>query len=135
MGRPELLDRSEFATMADRSANMELLDAEVESWTRAHNKKELFDIAQANGVICAPVQDVKDLVNDPHLAERGSLQTVNVPTLGDVKMPKTALRFKGVEPPKLLSSPALGQDNVAIYGELLGLDAQTVAQLQKDEAI
>ena len=135
MGRPELLDQSEFATMADRSANMELLDAEVESWTLAHTKKELFDIAQANGVICAPVQDVKDLVNDPHLAERGSLQTVNVPTLGDVKMPKTALRFKGVEPPKLLSSPALGQDNVAIYGELLGLDAQAVEQLQKDEAI
>ena len=73
MQRPELLDDPRFADMTFRATNMEAVDAVVEAWTRTLDKDEVFRIAQAHDVICAPVQDLHDVLDDPHLHARGML--------------------------------------------------------------
>ena len=55
--------------------------------------------------------------------------------LGEAVLPSTPLRFEGIVPPPLRMSRALGADNEAVYGELLGLSPQrsrAVARRRRD---
>ncbi len=135
MQRPELLDDPRFADMTARATNMDAVDTAVEQWTRGLDKDAVFRIAQAHDVICAPVQDLADVLDDPHLHARGMLSRVHHPSLGDVAMPSTPLRFEGVVPPAYRDSRELGADNERVYGELLGLSANEVARLRDTDAI
>lgn len=121
MGRPDLLERAEFADMAARAANMDALDAQVESWTAALPKDEVFRIAQAHDVICAPVQTLEEVANDPQLHARGTLEWVEHPTLGRIALCHSPLRFADSELPALTEVPYLGADNRDLYCGQFGL--------------
>jgi CoA:oxalate CoA-transferase len=135
MGRRELADDPRFATMAARAANMDAVDALVEAWTSTLAKADVFRIAQQHDVICAPVQDLTDVLNDPHLLARGMLVRCDHPVLGSTVLPTTPLRFEGIDPPPLRAARALGEDNEAVYAEFLGLSATDVARLRDAQVI
>jgi crotonobetainyl-CoA:carnitine CoA-transferase CaiB-like acyl-CoA transferase len=135
IGRPALSEDPRFADMASRARNMAAVDAAVEAWTSSLTRAEVFARAQAHDVICAPVHDLDDVLADPHLFARGALRRVQDATLGEIALPSTPLRFEGVEPPAAEPAPKLGQDNVRVYGELLGLTPDEVASLHTRGAI
>jgi len=121
--------------MATRSANMEATDAVVEEWTRTRTKEDVFRICQSHDVICAPVQSLDDVVNDPHLLERGALTEVSHPKYGTVTLPSSAIRFNDVEPPEVKLPRGVGADNDSVYGDLLSLSPEQIDELRETEAI
>jgi crotonobetainyl-CoA:carnitine CoA-transferase CaiB-like acyl-CoA transferase len=135
MGRPELAEDERFVDMQARATNMDAVDAAVEAWTSTLPKAEVVRLAQAHDVICAPVQDLHDVLDDPHLLARGMLTRIDHPTLGPVLFPNTPLRFEGLEPLALRPARALGADNEAVYGDMLGLSTADVAALRDAQAI
>ena len=135
MGRPELLEDPRFESMKERSRNMEATDEAVEAWTSTLPKDEVFRICQQHDVICAPVQSLDDVLNDPHLLERGALAKLAHERYGDVTLPSTALRFEDVEPPPVALPRHLGADNESIYGDLLGLSRSDMDELAEAGAI
>lgn len=135
MGQVQLAEDDRFATMSARAANMEAVDAAVSDWSREHTKAEIFAITQQHGVICAPVQDLDDVINDPHMAERGSLVKRPHPTLGEIAQPQTPLRFRDIDPPELQDVRALGEDTDRVLTDLLGLETDEISRLRSAEAI
>ena len=135
MGRSDLAEDERFGSMAARAENMEATDTLVETWTSTLPKAEVFRICQENDVICAPVQSLDDVINDPHLLKRGALQKVAHPRYGSMTLPSTALRFKDVEPPAVTLPRDVGADNELVYGEFLDLSPEDVAELREAEAI
>lgn len=135
MGRQDLADDPRFADMRTRARHMADTDAVVEAWTASLPKAEVFRICQQHDVVCAPVQSLADVLNDPHLLARGALVKLAHEGYGEVVLPSTALRFTDVEPPDVRLPRAAGADNEAVYGELLGLSAREVQALADDEAI
>ena len=135
MQRPELLQRPEFADMASRATNMDAVDAEVESWTRELSRDEIFRLLQRHNVICATVQSLEDVVNDPHMHQRGTLQWRSHPTLGQIVLFQTPLRFTGVEPPALTDVAELGAHTHTVLQELAGLDDAAIEALASADAI
>jgi formyl-CoA transferase len=135
MGRKDLEDDPRFIDMAARSANMEATDAVVEEWTQKRPKEDVFRICQTHDVICAPVQSLDDVVNDPHLLERRALSKVPHPKYGNVTLPTTALRFSDVEPPEVKLPRGVGADNDTVYSDLLNLGSEEIEELRKTEAI
>ena len=135
MGKPELNDDPRFATMADRCKNMESLDAVVSEWTSAHTKAQIFAAAQDHGVICAPVQDLQDVLNDEHLFARGTLERRAHETFGEIAQCHTPLRFRDIDPPDLTDPPGLGESTDSVLTELAGLDAAEVQRLRDAGAI
>ena len=85
----------------------------------------------AAGVPAGAVFDTLELMNDPSLAERGIMQTIEHPTTGKVKMPAWPVRFDGA-PPKVKPSPLLGQHIAEVLSGWLGMSAQEVEALGKD---
>lgn len=135
MGKPELAGDPRFTDRAMRAQNMEATDAVVEAWTSAHSKADVFQVCQKHRVPCAPVQSLADVLNDPHLLERGALARVAHEHYGEVSLPSTPLRFHDVDPPAVALPRNAGADNESVYGELLGLSAEDVASLQDVGAI
>jgi crotonobetainyl-CoA:carnitine CoA-transferase CaiB-like acyl-CoA transferase len=135
MQREDLKTDPRFETNASRCANMEALDAVVNDWTRQHPKAEIFTLAQRHGVICAPVQNLADVVDDEHMLARGSLRHRAHPEFGEIAQCQTPLRFRDIEPPELTNAPGLGAHTDTVLSELAGLDAKEIARLRDAEAI
>ena len=134
MDQPELGERPEFADMASRAAHIDEVDAVVETWTETRTRDEIFRIMQAGGVICASVQTLEEVVNDPHLHERGTLEWREHPGLGRIALCRTPLRYEGVTPPELTDVPALGADTQRVLRELGGYGEEDVEALRQAEA-
>jgi len=135
MGRDQLADDPRFTTHADRVKIMPEVDAIVEDWTSRHTKDEVFEAARAAHIPAAPVRHLEEVMNDPHLHQRGMLQRVDHPDLGPVVLPTTPLRLADAPVPPLRPSPRLGQHNDHVYGGMLGLSSERLAELRAAKVI
>jgi CoA:oxalate CoA-transferase len=135
MERDDLLDDARLKTLKSRVAHMDLVDEIVGAWTKDWEKQELFDTLIARHVPCAPVRDLEEVVNDPHMHARGALQRIDHPELGEITVPRSALRFEGSALTELTPSGRLGAENDRVYGEWLGLSAADIADLRKTGVI
>ena len=52
------------------------------AWTAGWDKQALFDALIARHVPCAPVRNLAEVVNDPHMHARGALERIEHPELG-----------------------------------------------------
>jgi crotonobetainyl-CoA:carnitine CoA-transferase CaiB-like acyl-CoA transferase len=121
MERPELKEDERFANASRRYRNQDNLDSEISSWTAELDMFEAFHALQTAGVPSGPVQNAADVLDDPHLSERGVWQEVTTertgkrlhlkPVLG--KMSKTPLAIRN-------APPTLGHDNAYVYKDVLG---------------
>jgi len=135
MNLGELAEDVRFIDMKARSSNMDELDELINEWTRGLTKDEIFKRTQQFGVICAPVQSLADVVNDPHMHERGTLHWVDNKMLGETVLMNTPLRFKNLQPPALEPVAELGHHTKEILSELLSLDFDEIEGLREREAI
>lgn len=135
IGRPDLVDDARYATLKARVERMGEVDALIDGFTRERTRDEAFAALMAAGITCAPVRDVGEVVNDPHLHERGALEWVDHPLYGRIPLPRSPLRFEGVPLPAIEPSGVAGRDNAEFYGERLGLGAAGVAELVRDQVI
>src|SRR6202158_3220389 len=76
IGRPDLADDPRFKERKERQNYMEELARIIEEWTGKHTKHEVMKILGGAGVPCGAVLDSVELLNDPHMRERGMVVTV-----------------------------------------------------------
>jgi formyl-CoA transferase len=134
MGRPSLADDERFRDARSRARNVEALTALIGEWTGNHTKHEVMKILGEAGVPCGKVLDSVELLNDPHLKERGMIVTVNHPVRGEFTMPGCPVRLED-SPVEVKAAPLLGQHNGEVYGELLGMTAGELERLKADGVV
>jgi len=135
MERPELADEERFATNAQRFRNLEALDRLMADWTRVQSRDDVVARLRAARVPCAAVRGVEEMMEDRHLHERGAIQRIDHPSLGEVVVPHSPLRFRGSDLAPLAPSADRGAHNGQVYGEWLGLDEADLAGLAADGVI
>jgi len=67
LGRPELAERPEFATEADRSKNRRELNAEIAAVTATRTAAEWVELLNAAGVPCGPIYTLDQVFADPQV--------------------------------------------------------------------
>lgn len=134
MGREDLKDDPRFADLKTRVAHMDVVDDLVSAWTAPQAKQPLFEHLMKHHVPCAPVRDLVEVVNDPHMHARGALKWIEHPELGRIVVQHSALRFDGVDLKELTPSARLGEHNAAVYGEL-GVSERELAELKREGVI
>ncbi len=135
MARQDLAADQRFASLKKRVAHVDEIDRVVAAWTQDFTKQDLFDLLQRHRVPCAPVRELKEVVNDPHMHERGALQWQDHPELGRIVVQHSALRFHGSDLRRLEPSHALGADADNILAEHAGRDPDDIAALRRDKVI
>src|SRR5262245_1408352 len=87
MGRPDLITDPRFKINQDRLTNVDALDEIVAAWVAERTRGECVERLVKAEVAVAPVADFMDLAEDPHLAARKTLVTLEDPELGRLRMP------------------------------------------------
>ena len=119
----------------ERRAKFIEIEAVIGEWTSTRSAKDLMAALQAVCVPAAILNDVADLMEDPHLVSRGYMQFLSRAFVGEQPHPSAPWRF-GDAPIRISSSaPTLGQHNQDILGGLLGLSNGQIASLSRDGII
>jgi CoA:oxalate CoA-transferase len=135
MERVDLQSDDRLGSLKGRVANMDEVDALVSAWTRRFGKEELFALLMRHRVPCAPVRELSEVTSDTHMRQRGTLQTIHHPTLGEIPLYAGPMRFEGSDEIEIEPSKALGADTDDILAELLGKSAVDISALRQMGAV
>jgi CoA:oxalate CoA-transferase len=135
MGRTDLLDDRRFVSNVARTRNMAATEALVTAWTLGLSRQEVVAAAKRYRIPAAPVRNAIEVMNDPHMHQRGMLERIDHPALGPIVVPNSPLRLHGAERVAPVPSPSLGQHNQEVYGDWLGLGTEGVTALRQAGAI
>jgi crotonobetainyl-CoA:carnitine CoA-transferase CaiB-like acyl-CoA transferase len=128
--RPELADDPDYVDPVRRQERADEVDGLVEQWVAARTLDEAMAVFEAAEVTAAPVYDAAQLRDDEHLQARGTFVTVDDPDLGPMTVQGPVAQLSGTPGRIDHLGRALGADNDAVYGDLLGVPADRLAALR-----
>jgi formyl-CoA transferase len=134
IGRSEMIEDERFKSRRSRGHHAEEVDAAITAWTSQRSKHEVMRMLGEAGVPCGKVLDSVELLNDPHLRERGMVVTIQHPVRGEFTMPGCPVKLQD-SPVEVRSAPLLGQHNAEVFGEYLGFDAAEIERLKQEGVI
>ena len=127
--------RSEYKTTDGRLADVAALDDALARWTESQPRDALVARLRSAGIASSPVLSIQELWQDPHFAARGVKQPVEVPFYGSEDLFRGPWRFSDFSPQVTACGPTLGQHNDKVFGELLGLSGEEIAELKQSGVI
>ncbi len=130
----EWIDDDRFATFKDRIEHREELDARLDTIFAELTTDEWIDHLREFDVPCSPVNDVEDVVNDPHIQARDMIAEMEHPEHGTLKSPANPVNFSSLETTHERAPPNLGQHSAEVLGEL-GYSDDEIESLEDDEVI
>ncbi|MFF8446343.1 CaiB/BaiF CoA transferase family protein [Streptomyces leeuwenhoekii] len=134
VGRPELIDEPWFATGAGRARHADLLDEAVGGWIARHTRADVLAAFERAEAAVAPVQDVRDVMNDPQYRALGTLATVDDPELGPLRMQNVLFRLSATPGAIRWAGRPHGADTEEVLAEL-GLSRTDVKALREEGAV
>jgi len=130
LGEPRLLD-AKFATRQSRTDNWEELRDLVAPRLAQWDNLDLMQKTMAWGLVIGLVQSPEQVVNSPHLAERGFFVELAHPEVGTLKYPGPGFFFDGANLMQTTrGAPRLGEHNDEIYRGRLDLSNEELERLR-----
>ena len=134
LGASGLLEEARFATPEAREANIAALRAEIQARLGKYSCEEGIALLQGAGIPVARVRTISEAMEDGHFRARGTLKPMyrqgwDEPVEGGV-VSGFPVKFSGGDLPELDGGPQLGHHNREVFGRLLDLDAEAVAELE-----
>jgi formyl-CoA transferase len=134
IGRSDLIGDPEYATPEARLDKLDQVFRMIEEWTQHYTKLQAMELLNDIDVPCGPILDIKEMIEDKALAERGMIV--------DVQHSRRGL-FKTVGCPLVLSDspvevqppPLLGEHTEEILTGMLGYDQATLDRLHADGVV
>lgn len=130
LGLQHLQEDPEYADAFSRHGRRDTLIPAIEETTRQWPTSDLVKALDAAGVPCAPISDMSEVFNDPHLGSREFFWDADHPTMGQVRQIGSPMRFSATPTVHHDAGPVLGADTEALLTEC-GVDAATVAALRE----
>ena len=114
------------ARIANRELVMDRLRSELQKWKRP----DLLKACDELNVPVGPVNDVSDILSDPHVLARGMVQYFDHPTVGKFPGLAMPLKFRDLDNPSFGCPPLLGEHPDQLLAERLGMSAADIEQLR-----
>jgi crotonobetainyl-CoA:carnitine CoA-transferase CaiB-like acyl-CoA transferase len=125
-----------FATADARRRHQAELDALLSEWLADCDADATADRLQQAGVCTHVSWTMQDIADDPHLRARRAVIEVSDPAIPERPVVGAPARFSKTQDVGIRRlTPALGQDEDYVFGELLGLSSAQRADLEQREVI
>lgn len=135
IGRPDLLEDPRFTTNAERFSHQKILDDMFAAWFADHTLAEALAAFEREGGTLAPIYSAAQIVEDPQFKAREAVISVADEDFGEVRMQGVVPKFRNRPGAVRHPGRASGSDNDAVYGEMLDLDAEALADLKARKII
>jgi len=132
LGQPDLARDPRFADVVSRYCNQEEFDETISAWTKEQTKEAAAKSLQSAGVPAMPVLSVPEVFADQHLRDRGFFESVSHPIAGVWEVEGPHWRMSETLAHIRLPAPTFAEHNRYVFGELLGLSDDEIAQLDAD---
>jgi len=121
VGREELIEDPRFRTNPDRVANFATTVATVQAIIETRPRDEWTTLLTGLGVPCAPINNLREMLDDPHTIARGMVLGYEHPTLGPMKSIAHPIVFDGA-PRKVETPPPLHGEHTRRILATVGYD-------------
>ena len=129
IGRPELLDRPEYAEDGLRVKNRHQLTQEIEAVTVQQPRSHWLAVLEEVGVPCGPISNYAEVFADPHIQARGMVQEMQHPVGGTVQVLGPAAKLSATPVRLARPSPLYGEHTAEVLAEM----GRTPAEIQELE--
>ena len=135
MDRPEIFQDPRWSTSQARAQNVDEFEAILIEWLMRHTRRRIFQLCQAQRVMCSPIFSFEELLEDPQLVARGFFVETAHPVAG--LLHDTGPQFQLTETPWQSERPAplLGQHNREVFCDTLGISAAQLDRLRATRVI
>ena len=134
LGLQHLNSDPRYRTRVSRVKQMTEIDRMVSERTVTMTRAAAFKILADHRVPCAPVRELNEVIEDPHLHATGMLRWLNHPEYGRTLVHDSPIVFADIPRTDPVPSPALGAHADKVMRELLGFDQQRIETLARDGA-
>ena len=118
IGRGDLNDDPRFRTNAERIKRRTEVDGIVGGWIGARTLAEAIAFFEEAGVTAAPVYDIAQFLDDPHVQQRGIVVEAPDDEMGAVPMHDVVPRLSGTPGRLRMAAPTIGQHSDEIYARI-----------------
>ena len=131
IGKPELADDPKFATVADRQAHLDDLQAYIGDYAATVPDAETLEAQCARFKLAVgAVRSVRDVCDSVWARERDVVASVDDRGGGHLRIPNAPWKFSDAPGVGVSGSPRYrGEDNAEVLQELLGLSDHTIDEL------
>jgi len=130
LGRADWASDPELRSAGGRRARHDELDTAITQWAGSLDHRDAADRLQAAGVPAAPVLANYELVTDPHLHRRQFYIPIEHPEAGVLSFAGMPWKFSRTPAQVAGPAPRFAEHNAYVLGDLLGLDASAIADLE-----
>ncbi|PKW16564.1 CaiB/BaiF CoA transferase family protein [Saccharopolyspora spinosa] len=137
MELPELADDPRFADHLARGEHQDAIDEIVAEWVAQYPSSEVQKRLDATGVIVGPLYTAAEIVSDPHYQARGMLVEHHDERLGEAVLGPGVVPGFSATPGSVrwAGPPKLGTHNDEVYGTVLSLSEEDLAELRSSGTI
>lgn len=133
MDMPELIEDPRFSNILAQMqpGHKDQFDAIFLPWCYDHTKMECVKLGQEAGILCGPLFDMEEVLNDTHFKERGCWTEIDHPETG--KLTYFGRPINAEDMPWIIRRPAplLGEHNGEIYSKKLGYSKEDLIKLRE----
>ena len=132
MEQPELKNDSRFLDVKSRVANHDDLFKIVSTWTKKYSVEEIDKKLNDAGCPASIVNTIDRLVVDRQIAgAREMFPEIEQPRIGKLQITACPQKLTRTKSYPRKAAPLLGEDNIDIYGKLLGFDENKIKELKE----
>jgi crotonobetainyl-CoA:carnitine CoA-transferase CaiB-like acyl-CoA transferase len=136
IGTNHLLEDQKYKDNYDRvKAHVEVKRI-VEEWTGTRSVREVVDFLSSKSIPCAPLYTVKEVVEDPHIADaRKMIREVEHPVAGRIKVIGSPINLSETPPEINAPAPLLGEQSSDILKNILNYSDDQIDALKRGKII
>lgn len=132
LGVKDWMEDPRYWTNVDRLAHVFEIQEDIERWAENFTVQEIIEKLEKHRVPCSRIQNIKELVHDPHLKERDFFVEVDHPLIGKITLPGAPYKFSETPLAEPAPSPGLGEHNEYILTQYLGKSEEEVKRLSSE---
>ena len=136
MGLPELAADPRYVDHVARGKHQSELDQRIEAWTKTLTVAEVEALMIQYSIPAGKMYRAPEMLADPHFRAREAIIEVDTERWGTLKMQNVFPKLSGTPSSVRSAAPSqIGQHNAEVYGQLLGLGADELAELERTGVI
>jgi len=133
-GRRDLAEDPRLQTNAGRVENQIEIDDAIKAWTSGLKAADILAALEEAQVPAGPINSVADMFSDPQFQARGLFEEVGTPQ-GPLKVPAILPKLSATPGRTEFAGPEVGSHNQEIFGGLLGLSEEEMADLRRRKIV
>ncbi len=135
LGRGDLTDHPKFKTNPLRCDHRAELIPILQEEMQKKTAQEWFDIFERHAIPYSPINTLKQICEDPHIAHRKMLVEIDQPVVGAMRVCASPLKLSETPGEVYAPAPMLGEHSEQVLRDVLGYSRERVAQLQNEGVI